>query len=227
MARTAIRLAVVVAATVLLAACDLFPKTWQWNQKLTLEVATPQGIRSGSAVTHVSWQDVNAVGNYPSSYSGEATVVEVAPGRYLFALIGEKSKYIAQYTFHEQFGTSRADYQKLLPEIEKFRGTADVPRDRYPLLVTFADIADPKTVQKVDPDNLAASFGPGVSLKRITLEITDEKVTQKIETLLPWLEKVGRERGTLIPNPPRMSTSLTNPEIQLLAPSAFSTELYK
>jgi len=188
MARTAIRLAVVVAATVLMAACNLFPKTWQWNQKLTLEVATPEGIKSGSAVTHVSWQDVNALGHYIAKFSGEATVVEIAPGRYLFALIGETSKYIAQYTFHDQFGISRADYRKLLPEIEKFRGTADVPRARYPLLVTFADIADPKTIQKVDPDNLPASFGPGVSLKRIALEITDEKVTKGvIGKLLPWL----------------------------------------
>lgn len=172
----------------LLTACNPFPKTWEWNQKLTVEVETPQGVKSGSAVTHVSWQDANALGNYVARYSGEATVVEIAPGRYLFALIGEPTKYIAQYTFHKQFGTSRADYQTLLPEIEKFRGTADVPRDRYPLLVTFSDIADPTTVRKVDPDNLAASFGPGVNLVRITLEITDDKVTtNNAGRILTWL----------------------------------------
>lgn len=196
MARTAIRLAVVVAATVLLAACDLFPKTWQWNQKLTLEVATPQGIRSGSAVTHVSWQDVNAVGNYPSSYSGEATVVEVAPGKYLFALVGEGTRYIALRTFAAESGAS------VTPEgfaaASKVRGIRNVPRDNYPLLVTFTDITDPKTVQKIDPDNLVASFGPGVALKRITLEITDEKVTEgKIETILAWWCKLRMERARL------------------------------
>lgn len=196
MARTAIRLAVVVAATVLLAACDLFPKTWQWNQKLTLEVATPQGIKRGSAVTHVSWQDVNAVGNYPSSYSGEATVVEVAPGKYLFALVGEGTRYIALRTFAAESGAS------VTPEgfaaVSKVRGIRNVPRDNYPLLVTFADISDPRTVQKVDPDNLAASFGPGVALKRITLEITDEKVTEgKIETILAWWCKLRMERARL------------------------------
>jgi hypothetical protein len=62
--------------------------------------------------------------------------------------------------------------------LEQIRQVRDVPRDKYPLLVTFTDIADPKTVTKVDPDNLAATFGPGVALKRITLEITDEKVTE-------------------------------------------------
>ncbi|MCA9423137.1 MAG: hypothetical protein KC592_19110 [Nitrospira sp.] len=63
-----------------------------------------------------------------------------------------------------------------------------IPHDRYPLLVTFSDITDPKTVQQVDPTNQAATFGPGVVLKRITLEITDEPVTEgKIEQILPCL----------------------------------------
>lgn len=186
MARMAIRLAVVVAVAVLTAACNPFPETWAWNQKLTVEVETPQGIRSGSTVTHVSWQEKNSVGNYPSSYNGEATVVEVAPGKYLFALIGEGTRYIALRTFAAESGTSVTP--KGFAAVSKVRGTRKVPRDNYPLLVTFADIADPKTVQKVDPDNLAASFGPGVSLKRITLEITDEKVTGGvIGKILPWL----------------------------------------
>ena len=56
-----------------------------------------------------------------------------------------------------------------------------------PLLVTFTDIKDPTTVKKVDPDNLAATFGPGVSLKSITLEITDETVTEgKVEKIFVW-----------------------------------------
>lgn len=37
------------------------------------------------------------------------------------------------------------------------------PKD-YPLLVTFTDITDPKAVKKVEPHNLAATFGKGVSL---------------------------------------------------------------
>ena len=63
----------------------------------------------------------------------------------------------------------------------------DIPRSHYPLLVTFTDIIDPTTVKVVDPDNLAETFGPGASLKRITLEITDEPVTEgKIESVLGW-----------------------------------------
>jgi hypothetical protein len=43
------------------------------------------------------------------------------------------------------------------------------PEVQYPLLVTFGDIADPKSVALVDPTNLAASFGPGVRLTSVML----------------------------------------------------------
>jgi hypothetical protein len=56
------------------------------------------------------------------------------------------------------------------------------------MLVTFTDITDPKSVQRVDPANLAASFGPGVKLKRIVVETTSERVTTGIQKRLGWLE---------------------------------------
>lgn len=53
----------------------------------------------------------------------------------------------------------------------------------------FGDIADPKTVERVDPDDLAASFGMGVKLRRITVQITEDAVTKAIGQRLGW---VGR-----------------------------------
>ena len=50
------------------------------------------------------------------------------------------------------------------------------------------DPDDPASVKRVDPDDLAASFGPGVSLRKITLTITDEPATDgKVRELLGWL----------------------------------------
>lgn len=59
------------------------------------------------------------------------------------------------------------------------------------------DINDPNSVREVDPANLAATFGPGVSLKRITLEIRDEPVTEgKIECVLGcWLAQGTERKG--------------------------------
>ena len=74
--------------------------------------------------------------------------------------------------------------------MEKLRGKKPVARDHYPMLVTFDDIAKPETVKQVDPDDLAATFGPGYALKQVSLELTDEPVTEgEIEEILGWLEE--------------------------------------
>ncbi|MCV3238603.1 hypothetical protein [Mesorhizobium sp. ZC-5] len=74
---------------------------------------------------------------------------------------------------------------------------AVLPREAYPLLVTFTNIADPNTVMRVDPDDLAATFGLGVSLKRITLETTDSEVTSKAAKALPWICSLLEKRARL------------------------------
>jgi hypothetical protein len=62
--------------------------------------------------------------------------------------------------------------------------------DNLPLLVTFDDVTDPKSVKLVDPANLAGTFGSGFALKSITVEITDETVTEgKVESVLGWLKE--------------------------------------
>jgi hypothetical protein len=55
-----------------------------------------------------------------------------------------------------------------MPPIVRARGghcKALYGESGFPRLVRFRDINDPKTVEKVDPTNLPASFGPGYGLK--------------------------------------------------------------
>jgi hypothetical protein len=68
------------------------------------------------------------------------------------------------------------------------------------MLVRFRDLHDPASVERVDPSDLAASFGAGVKLERMSIEITDAPVTKGIEAVLPWL--AGRESQRLFPPPP-------------------------
>jgi hypothetical protein len=177
------------ACLLVLAGCNPFPQTWEWNQKLTVEIITPEGLRSGSATTKVRWQEENSVGNYPGSYRGEAAAVDLGDGRYLFALLSEETRYLALRIFSKDLGENAMIDEKGFAAMAALRGKREVPREYYPLLVTFDDIADPATVKRVDPDDLAASFGPGVALKRITLTITDEPVTEgEVEKVLGWLD---------------------------------------
>ena len=54
-------------------------------------------------------------------------------------------------------------------------------------LVTFANVNNPKSVILVDPDDLTATLGRGVSWRSITLEVTDEPLTKEMDEHLPWV----------------------------------------
>ena len=170
-------------------------QNFAWNQKLTLTVETPQGERSGSAVVYervTSGRQLMSGSAVQYDIKGEATVVEVAPGKYLFALLGEAStKELATRVWWEVFSEEqKRDADQAFRMIESLREAREVPPKEYPLLVAFTDINDPKSVFEVKPDDLAATFGPGYGLKSITLEITDDPVTEgKVEKFLSWLGK--------------------------------------
>ena len=70
-----------------------------------------------------------------------------------------------------------------------------------PVLVTFADPANPGTARTVSPDDAAATLGPGYRLRAITAErvpngfwpldfggALGEPVTRGISARLPWLD---------------------------------------
>ncbi len=80
-------------------------------------------------------------------------------------------------------------WAKIISSISDMR---QIDTKDYPVLATFTDVNDSTTVKVVEPDNLEDTFGSGVSLKRITLEITDEPVTEgHVERALPWFYEVG------------------------------------
>jgi hypothetical protein len=169
--------------------------------KMTVEVDTPQGTRTGSAVREViadpGSNSFPFGENKGSRYlNGEAVAVDLPGGRTLFALLTSASNHV--------------DYAKSLPSQVMGWGSEEGLQDgvlelwprvpvkphenpkyavpaHLPMLVAFRDIADPKTVEKVEPANLAAHFGAGVRLKRISVEVTGEPVTTGIDERLKWL----------------------------------------
>ncbi len=130
----------------------------EWNQKLTLTVATPDGPKTGAAVVTVAAVFGNTqIGNEVFyGHKGEATVVEVAPGKYLFALLsGSDERFF--YDARDRFeGKRRGEW---LYDIPNQTEPVELTGKGVPLLVTFADINDPTTVTRVDPDDLDAAFG--------------------------------------------------------------------
>jgi hypothetical protein len=81
--------AVLALAVMVLSGCDMLGfRSWFWHQKLTVTVETPDGPRSGSAVsagrfqTTPKWAGVGDSAGASNSYlSGEAVVVDLGEGR--------------------------------------------------------------------------------------------------------------------------------------------------
>ncbi|OQP87054.1 hypothetical protein BTR14_06325 [Rhizobium rhizosphaerae] len=164
---------------------------YEWHQKLTVTMDTPNGPLSASSVQQMRLSDKRGPWNPPEgsgvsfTLSGEAVVMELAPGRYLFALLtGVPS---LGRLLHPKMDV--IDAAKLLErgEAEAYRSVTLSRRD-YPLLVTFGDMNDPASVQRVDPANLEASFGPGYRLQSMTLALTEEPVnTGRVKKVLAWI----------------------------------------
>lgn len=211
---------------------------FSWNQKLTVVVDTPQGEVSGSAVTSVWWREG---GNWNTGWTfdieGEAVVLELPRGRYLFAInrhdegpIKRNTVWagtVAAASIAKLRGPTRQKslFAEVASKSGRAAGVIQIPPYQYPTLVVFEDINDPKTAQKVDPLDLAATFGRGYDLKSVTLEITNEARTAgTVQSILTWLPLVpsGYFDGKLShgPSPP-------DPFYGTLAPGSFSTEIKK
>jgi hypothetical protein len=181
-----------------------------WKQKLTVTVQTPHGLVSGSSVSEVSYTFREDWGGFflgdKSMYSGqlrgEAVVVDLGSGRYVFALRDERQLGLAYEVFYPR-GTAPKELRTSDPmlyshfgqankthanEIELSRKSAVLAPELYPVLITFGNINDPSSVRLVNPRNLAALFGTGFGLNSIELAIVDSTArTEKIVGVLPWI----------------------------------------
>jgi hypothetical protein len=161
-----------------------------WNQKLTLVIDTPAGEVTAVSVVQISsaYHGGHAtIGANEVSYleKGEAAMVEVLPGRWLFALVGGDAQRFYTAAEGRFIGMQRSEWLRQIPQQ---RGAVTLLPNFVPELVTFDDVNEPATIIKVDPAEFAAVFGDGVSLKSATLEITGEPMTQgQVEKILSWL----------------------------------------
>jgi hypothetical protein len=173
----ALRFIALLAALSFLTACG---EQHSWHQKTILEIETPNGIVVGSSVVEASVRWFEGIEKLSSNAAangvrGEASFVEVAPGRYLFALLDGEEAAHAIAIFSD---LPNEDARVVTKRLQTLKETRAVPQDKYPRLVTFTDVSDPKSVKLVDPANLAAVFGPEVALKSMT--------RGAVEELLAW-----------------------------------------
>jgi hypothetical protein len=218
------------------------------RSRLTLVVQTPEGERSGTSVSETTirvpfpWTrpfGFSSVGEVEEE--GQAVVVDLGSRGLLFAtLVGEsqlRRGYTAMYTFNlglfpqEKFrgdvGSgmwTKHEYAAYLDEVIKRKPKAEMSFKDLPMLVRFRDPNDPASVERVDPLDLAASFGPGVTLGRALVEITDDPTTTGIEARLPWLTHTPFP-PVLIPTSPGLYSSSDFSLVELLTYDRFRKRL--
>ncbi|OYY78012.1 MAG: hypothetical protein B7Y43_08780 [Sphingomonas sp. 28-62-20] len=193
-----------------------------YRYRLTVEIDTPEGLRTGSSVIEVhtgrAWQySIPNPGMLWISTRGEAVSVDLGRRGVLFALL--RSEQLIDWASTVLFlaapqvplattrglpNSSHLDFDLRFKAALALAGAQVIPRDypdrigsrhkpgdppsAWPMMVRFRDLADPKSVEKINPDDLSASFGAGVKLRRITAERTDDPVTSGILARLPWLD---------------------------------------
>ncbi|MEH6758299.1 MAG: hypothetical protein V7676_12445 [Parasphingorhabdus sp.] len=229
--------AILGAAVLLLSSCgdDAFPD-YHYKMTVHIGDAQFSSVRAlkqeqVSSIADSSGQTVKRL------LEGQAVIIEFEDGETVYALLGkpdepEYAQKVAGYALLPlvpQFkrdpktddlaverGTESldrmADAQQAMVKIE---GPQDLPRTRpnpfgfrddqpttlnsWPMFVTFRDPDDPKTVREVSPGS--------IGVDRITIEITDEDVTEGIKEKLTW---ITRMRGDLL-----NSASVTRPNAAL------------
>jgi hypothetical protein len=184
--------------------------------RLTLMVDNNGQMVTGSSVIEASWTGLGerfrflaelANGQqWTTTMRGEAVVVDLGSHGVLFALLrGDESRRASSLAGTPEAFVTRATgaftragvTRESLERVIRNRPKVEVPFELLPLLVRFRDINDPKTVEPVDPNNLAASFGPGVKLVAATVEVTDDPLTIGIDRTLPWLPELRAEHSSL------------------------------
>jgi hypothetical protein len=186
--------------------------------KMTVEVETPEGLKTGSAVREISMvSHPISMGESNDTHvkleKGEAVVIDLGKRGVLFVLMsigggggqGVWAPFNAFPSECPEGPISRCGI-KYYSNLKSPNRAALQPR-YYPGIVHFKNADDPKTVERVvemvkctDEDTGLSNshciknnyfekiFGADVRLKAITVEITEEEVGRRIDSFLPWLK---------------------------------------
>ena len=114
--------------------------------------------------------------------------------------------YVALRAYNEAAG-KRVSFN----EMSRLTGIVPVKGALVPVLVTFADPANPGTARAVAPDDAEAVLGKGYRLKGLTAEVVPngywpldfggalgEAVSRGIQSKLPWLSGADNSAATAL-----------------------------
>jgi hypothetical protein len=188
--------------------------TCTFRYKLTAEVMTPDGLKTGSSVIEVSYRDffsLSGVPNLMMSARGEAVFVPLDKKRLFVVTLtstasgrGQRNDFSYNYPAELVKGPLdlyalplkvlnvswiKNDEWELDRQIAKRRNERNkiaAPFENLPTLVVFEDITNSDSVVVVQPNKLDEALGPGFALQNVWLELSDDLPTQSKMVVFPW-----------------------------------------
>lgn len=163
--------------------------TYTYRYRMTVEVEDDGKVHIGSSVIEVRINMQPQFGSAPPYVphtSGEAVFVDLGDGRNVIALLAAGSR-AENVNYSDSIVPGLFDLPfKDWAKLSDLRGTREVPGSRTPTFVTFTDLNDPNSARVVEPADFPKIFGAGVKPPIVTIEMTNDPVTEGIEKKLPW-----------------------------------------
>ncbi|MEY9110339.1 hypothetical protein ABH999_006535 [Bradyrhizobium yuanmingense] len=175
--------------------------------RLTVEVTTPAGIKTGSAILAVV-PDRNYNRSGRTTTRGEAVFVDLGQGKNIVVLLAHQQGAKLDlddinYVALRAYGAARGN-RVSFKDMSRQSGVVPVQGELTPVLVSFGDLGDPNTARRVASDKAEAILGEGYAIRSFSAEVVPngfwpidfggalgEPVTRGIEAKLPWLTAPG------------------------------------
>lgn len=156
-----------------------------YRYRLTIEVDTPEGTKTGSTVVE-QWMRLRrplwkghsvTFDRYRGGVRGEAAFVDLGAGHHILAILArgptgreDVGDFLSLGTGAIGIAWGNDDEPRRLEDAIARRAKVNVPLKVMPTLVTFRDLNDPNSAEVVSVDSFARAFGPGYAFRSATIE---------------------------------------------------------
>jgi hypothetical protein len=184
--------------------------------RLTVEVETPQGVRSASGIMAVHPDRSYSRGGKTTT-KGDAVFVDLGGGKNLVALLAHRDKTLEldEINYVALRAYKAAGRNVSFNQMSQMTGMVPVTGEVIPVLVSFSDPADPATARLVPPDAIEGALGKGIRLRGVSAEVVPngvwpldfggplgDPVSRGIAARLPGLngtdDAAGKEAGKVL-----------------------------
>lgn len=185
-----------------------------WRYKITVELETPEGAKSGFAVRALKFKSEPKIfpeqPGFNLSTRGEAVAVDIGERGVVFALVSDVMTYAFSNPYNHLGNVQ--DYKKYIAFYNDLEigQEAVLPKKHWPKFVMFEDIDDPisiklvygdeynKTAQKsIVVDRTQDIFGEGVQVNKIVVTRTRSRITKVMHEKLPWFSELRKQKQRL------------------------------